>query len=187
MGMTYIDVITLIFGESEFTSADLAARIGSRRAPKLLNELKMRGFVARVARGRYRVLRPSERPDLREHEWNKTRSIILAGPEPKAWTGASAVELWTGMRYSLAPTVFLREFHVAIPEGRSTMWKNYLKSHGIPTGVKRKIGVSVKLIPTRNLRIEQLLGEPVISREETVKMIREHPSMYASAEDLLIS
>lgn len=187
MGTTYFDIITLIFGESEFTSAELAARIGTSRAPKLLNELKMRGYVTRLARGRYRVLKPSERPDIREHEWNKARRIILAGPEPKAWTDASAVELWTGMRYSLAPSVFLREFHVAIPEGRIIMWKNYLKSHGIPTGAKRKIGVSVKLIPSRGLKVEQLLGEPVISREETVKMIREHPSMYASAEDLLIS
>ncbi len=157
------------------------------RAPKLLSELKMRGYVTRVARGRYRVLKPSERPDLREKEWNKTRKTILAGPGPKAWTGASAVELWTGMRYSLAPSVYLREFHVAIPEGRSSMWKKYLKSHGVPIGGKRKIGVSVKLVPSKSLRIEHLLGEPVISREETVKIIREHPSMYASAEGLLIS
>lgn len=187
MGLTYYDVIALTFGESEFTSAELAAKIGTRRAPKLLNELKMRGYVTRVARGRYRVLKPSERPDLREHEWNKSRETILAGPEPKAWTGASAVELWTGMRYTLAPSVYLREFYVAIPEGRSSLWKKYLKSHGVPTGGKRKIGVNVKLIPTKNLRVEHISGEPVISREETLKIIREHPSMYASAEGLLIS
>ncbi|MBX8634336.1 MAG: hypothetical protein KHF84_07520 [Thermoplasmata archaeon] len=187
MSLTYYDIITLTFGESEFTSDELAARTGSTRAPKLLNELKMRGYVMRTARGRYRALKPSERPDLRENEWNRARKIILAGPEPKAWTGASAVELWTGMRYCLAPSVYLREFHIAIPEGRSSMWKNYLRSSGVPTGGKRKIGVIVKLYPSRNLRIEHLLGEPVISREETVRIIREHPSLYASAEGLLIS
>ena len=187
MGLTYYDIISLTFGESEFTSAELAARIGSRRAPKLLNELKMRGYVMRVERGRYQVLKPSERPDLREDEWNKTREIILAGPEPKAWTDGSAVELWTGRRYILAPSVYLREFHVAIPEDRSPLWKNYLKSHGVPTGGKKKIGASVKLVPSKSLRIEYLLGEPVISREETIRIIREHPSMYASAEGLLIS
>lgn len=187
MALTYYDVISLTFGEKEFTSRELALRTGNKRAAKLLNELKQRGYVARVGRGRYRVLKPAERPDLRDVEWDRVRTIILDGPEPKAWTGSTAVELWTGMKYTLAPSVFLREFHLAVPRNKLSTWKAYLKKHGVPYAGKRRIGAIVRLVPSSKFDVVYVNGEPVISRSETLRCIRNHRAIYASAEELLVS
>lgn len=69
MGLTYLDPIISRFGESEFTTEEPTFLTGNSRSAKLLSELKMKGFVKRMGRGKYRVLPLSERPDPRLIEW----------------------------------------------------------------------------------------------------------------------
>lgn len=186
MALTYSDVGAHIFGEREFDAAEFARRTGNPRAAKVLSELLIRGVVARKRRGRYRFLRPSERPDMRSSEWERMREILLGGPNPKTWDGPTAVEAWTGGRYRVSPTVYSTVFHVAVPEGAVPAWGDYLSSYGISLNARKRIGARVELREVPRVHAVVLNGEPVPPRADVVSLIRAHPGIYADAEALLI-
>jgi hypothetical protein len=186
MALTYTDVLNSLFGGRRFTAKEFARRSGNLRGAKLLSELKHRGVVERIDRGTYRCLGPSERPDLRSGEWARVREIVLAGPAPKAWAGATAVELWTGGRYRWAPSLYSRIFELAVPRGRMGMWTRYLANRGVSTTSGKRIGAHVRLVPTEKLAVASVEGEPVVRREEVERLIREHPGLYGNARELLL-
>jgi predicted transcriptional regulator of viral defense system len=186
MVLTYTDVVNSLFGDRAFSSGEFARRTGNPRAAKVLSELKHRGLVERLGRGSYRCLSPGDRPDLRGAEWTRVRNVVLSGPEPKAWAGETAVEHWTGGRYKLAPSLYSRIFILAIPYGREENWREYLSKHGVSTVARKRVGARVELIPRRGLKASRIGGEPVIPRSEVEKMIRDHPSLYGGAEELLL-
>jgi len=185
MALTYSDVGAHVFGEREFDTAEFARRTGNPRAAKILSELLIRGVVARKRRGRYRFLRPSERPD-RPSEWARMREIVLGGPDPKAWDGPTAVKAWTGGRYRVSPTVYSTIFHVAVPRGSVPAWEEYLSRYGVSLNGRKRIGARVELREVPRVRSVVLHGEPVPPRADVVAMIRAHPGIYADAEALLI-
>lgn len=184
--MTYLDVASLAFGESEFTADEFARRTGHPTPAKALSEMKRRGLLERLGRGRYRVLAPRERPDLRSIEWKRVREIVASAPFEKAWTGPTAVETWTEGRYRISPSAFSREFHVAVRKTELEDLTDYLKAHGVATEGRKHIGARVVVVPVERLeKIEVVDGEAVISRAETVKLIREHPALYEGAMEEL--
>lgn len=141
--------------------------------------------MARVGRGRYRCLRPTERPDNRASEWESVRRAVIECPLPKAWTGPTAVEVWTEGRYTVSPSVFAREFHVAIPRESLKGWEDYLSARGIPFKPRKRIGARVVLAPVAKLRSTTFRGEPVITRSDVRRLIRSRPATYANAEEAL--
>lgn len=187
MALTYNDVVSSLFGDKTFSSRELARRTGNPRAAKVLSELKHRGLVERVGRGNYRCLNPGDRPDLRGSEWARVRSVVLSGPEPKAWAGETAVEHWTGGRYKLAPSLYSRVYSLAIPSGREKRWREYLTKHGVSTTSRKRVGARVELIPRRGLKVSLVNGEPVIPRGEVEALITEHPALFGDAKELLLA
>lgn len=186
MSLTYLDVTSLAFGESAFTTDEFARRTGHPSPAKALSEMKRRGLVERVGRGRYRVLTPAERPDLRSAEWERVREAVAGAPLEKAWTGPTAVEAWTEGRYRISPSAFAREFHVAVPRPMLGALKEYLKARGVAVEGRKHIGARVVLVPVDRLENVAIVdGEPVISREETERLIREHPGLYEGAMEEL--
>jgi hypothetical protein len=186
MALSYTDALNHYFGSGSFSSSEFARRTGNPRAAKVLSELKHRGIVERLGRGRYRCLAPGERPDLREREWGRVRAIALRGPGPKAWTGETAVEAWTGGRYVVSPSTFLRVFDVAVPETRLAHWERYLAKHGVSTRTRKRVGARVNLHPVASLKAVKLHGEPVVPRSDIERLIDEHPALYGNAKELLI-
>lgn len=185
MPLTYLDVIDHLYGTSEFTVPDFSTRVGNPRGAKLLSDLKRRGFLARVGRGRYRRLDPTERPDLRRFEWNRVRRILLNGPSPKAWAGATAVELWTDGRYRVSPSAFVRVFTLAVPSTDIERWRKYLRSRRLAPDGRKRIGTRIELVPVTNLKVAFHQGEPVISRAAVLDLIRFHPGLFAHAARLI--
>lgn len=186
MSLTYADVGAHIFGEREFDAAEFARRTGNPRAAKVLSELLIRGAVTRKRRGRYRFLRPSERPDLRASEWERVRDIVLNGPDPKAWDGASAVEVWTNGGYHVSPSLYSRVYNLAVPEKDIPLWSRYLASHGVSSHPGKRVGARVELRGVPTVHSEIVAGEPVLPRSEVIALIRAHPGIFADAEALLI-
>ncbi len=186
MVLTYVDVLNSLFGGRRFTAREFARRSGNPRAAKVLSELKHRGFVERVGRGTYRCLNPSERPDLRAAEWSRVHDVVLSGPDPKAWAGETALELWTGGRYRLAPSLYARVFNLAVPRLRREDWVRYLSSHRVSTSPKKRVGARVELTTVDVLEPVSIDGEPVVARREVERLIREHPALYGNAEELLL-
>jgi predicted transcriptional regulator of viral defense system len=185
MATTYLDAIDHLYGTSEFTVRDFAIRVANPRAGKLLSDLKARGYVARVGRGRYRRLGPGERPDLRRFEWRRVREVLLNGPGVKAWAGSSAVELWTDGRYRTSPSVFVRLFTLAVPRASLGDWDRYLRAKGLSRKSKRRIGPRIELLPVENVKVTFHDGEPVIPRSAVLELIRAHPAIFANAEELV--
>lgn len=186
MGLTYDEAGTLVFGGAEFTTSEFNRRLGVNGGARVLSELKRRGLVSRTGRGRYRFLSPSERPDLRSLEWSRVRNIVLKGPSPKAWTGTTAVEVWTRGGYFVSPSAFTRVFSVAVPERNLRVWREYLRKKGLSIKPRKRIGARVDLVPVARLKYTEVAGEPVVPKNEVVAMIRERPSVFAGAEELLI-
>jgi hypothetical protein len=186
VALTYTDALHSLFGTKPFTAGEFSRRTGNPRAAKVLSELKQRGMVERLERGKYRCLRPDERPDLRLAEWNRVRSTVLAGPGPKAWTGATAVEVWTGGRYRLAPSLYARVFELAIPRTREAAWIRYLSNQRVSTSPGKRVGARVRLVPVPKLQSVSMGGEPVVPRHEVERLIREHPGLFATATEVLL-
>jgi hypothetical protein len=186
MALTYDEAGSLVFGDAEFTTSEFDRRLGVNGGAKVLSELKRRGVVRRMGRGRYRFLSPSERPDLRSVEWDRVRKIILGGPNPKAWTGATAVEVWTRGDYLVSPSAFARVFSLAIPKESLSVWEAYLLKNGLSASPRKRIGARVNLVPVKRLKVSEVGGEPVIPRDEVVALIRDRPSVFAEAEELLV-
>lgn len=185
MALTYEDIGTRYFGDREFSSREFGRRVNTPRAAKTLSELKRRGVVARTGRGRYRFLGPAERPDLRSAEWARARAIILSAPFAKAWTGPTAVEIWTRDRYHVSASPYLKVFHVAILPGDRLGWERFLRKSGVATEIRKRVGAVVRLWPMVGLNPETVRGEAVISREATEELIRAEPSTYAGADELI--
>ncbi len=186
MSLTYADIGSHLFGERIFRTSDFARLTGNPRAAKVLSELVIRGVVTRTGRGCYRFLRPAERPDLRASEWGRVRSIVLNGPEPKAWDGATAVEIWTRGAYRTSPSLYSRSFHVLVPAAKVNLWKNYLGKHHVATHSRKRIGARVDIRGTRHFRRVVLDGEPVIPRDHVVSLVRSKPGVFADAEGMIV-
>lgn len=187
MPISYLDAVSLSFGSRPFTLKEFEAKTGSHRAARLLSEMKTRGHVERVGRGLYRVLPPDERPDLRGAEWERVNRLLLDSNLPMAWTGADAVRVWTGGRYTVSPSVFLHEFHIKIPASHSKSWRAYLRAHRVSSDPRRKIGSKVVLYTAPSIHPVIHRGEPVLSRSATLTMIREHRGLYADSKRLVES
>ncbi len=183
--LTYLEAAAATFGTRPFSVSEFAARVGNRRPERLLHDLKTRGAVERLERGKYRVLPIDERPDLRGPEASRVRRLLLGSGLPMAWTSSDAVNLWTGGRYSVSPSAFLREFHVEIPRGSLARWKRYLHANRISSDPRRSIGAKVVLSPVESFRHAWHRGEPVIPRKETLALIKSHRGLYAEADRLL--
>ncbi len=184
--LNYSDALHSLFGSKPFTSGEFARRANAPRAAKILSDLKRRGFVERLDRGRYRCLAPEERPDLRGAEWNRVRGAVLAGPDPKAWTGKTAVELWTNGRYRVAPSPFYRVFEVAVPTANLATWRKYLADRNVMTNVGKRVGARVELVPVERVDTVSVSGEPVIPRVAVERLIERHPGLFANAKELLL-
>ncbi len=185
MPSSYADIASLAFGSRPFTVKEFTSRIGTRRAGRILSEMKTRGLVERIGRGRYRVLSPSERPDLRGIEWNRINRLLLESTLPMAWTDADAVRVWTGGRYTVSPSAYLREFHIEVPERALGKWRDYLRAHRIGTDPRRKIGSKVVISTSHRFRMSRHRGEPVIPREAVLAKIRAHRGLFADADRLI--
>ncbi len=185
MGIDYYEAASLAFGERPFLVREFRSLTASPRAGKTLSELKSRGLVERLGRGRYRLLSPPERPDRRGAEWDRARSLLLGSGLPMAWTGPSAVEFWTRHRYFLSPSAFLREWHIEIPKESTRAWRTFLRNHRLSTSPRTRLGNRVVLHPVRRLHLETLHGEPVVPRAVVLKDIRSHPAIYAGAGRLM--
>jgi hypothetical protein len=186
MSLTYDEAGSLVFGDADFSTSEFDRRLGVTGGSKILSGLKRRGVVARTGRGRYRFLSPSERPDLRTLEWERVRGILLDGPNPKAWAGPTAVEIWTRGAYVVSPSAFSREFSIAVPEKSIRLWTAYLAKRGLSDKPRKRIGARVRLVPVTKVTSTEVAGEPVIPKREVVRLIRDRPSVYAGAEELLI-
>ncbi|MCL4447383.1 MAG: type IV toxin-antitoxin system AbiEi family antitoxin domain-containing protein [Thermoplasmatales archaeon] len=183
--MTYFDVLKMEFGRRKFSVSDVARITGNDRPRKLLSELKMSGKIRRVGRGIYLIPRPIKKFGSRSAEWERVRDAIFKAPFEKAWAGSTAVEIWTDGAYVTMPNSYLLVYDLLVRNADIGKWKEYLKKHSISYVGNKRVGCYVSLEGTDEIRSVMINGEPVILKDDVVKLIREHPGVYAEAEDLI--
>lgn len=183
--MTYSDVLSLHFRDSEFTAEDVRILLRLDRSAKLLSDLKFKGIVERTGRGKYRLLSPSERVDNRSHEWTRIERIVRSSPYEYAFTWSSAVEKWTNGAYIIGPNPYYRPYYIEVNVKDLGKWNEYLIEHSVPSVGNRKIGAVVNLIPRKHVSYTLLNGDKVISKKKTIELIREHRGLFAEADDLI--
>ena len=185
MGLTYFDVLKMEFGRREFSVSDIARITGNDRPRKLLSEMKMSGKIRRTGRGTYVIPRPIRKVDSRSMEWKRVRDVIFEAPFDKAWTDSTAVEVWTDGAYVTMPNSYLLVYDLLVKNTDVERWKEYLRRHSVSYAGKKRVGCYVTLKGTDEVCSVMINGEPVIPKEDLVKLIREHPGLYAEAEDLI--
>jgi hypothetical protein len=186
MSIDYYEAASLLFGEEPFSTGEFKSRTASPRAAKTLSELKSRGLAERLGRGRYRLLSPSSRPDRRAKEWDRAKDLLLGSGLPMAWSGPSAVEIWTRGRYYVSPSFFVRMWHIDVPKESVRTWLGFLRDHHLSTDSRRRLGNKVVLHPVSRLRKVILHGEPVVPRGVVLNLIRSHRAIYANADRLVV-
>ena len=184
MSYLYKDFIKDRFGYEEFTVEEFEFETDNERAGKLLSELKLRGVLEHVGRGKYRLKRTSNRNKLL-NEINHDKKIILNAPFPIAFTGNTAVEIWTGGRYIISPNPFMKVFYVEVRKDDINRFKAYLKNNHISYIINKRVGVYTVLKPVKNIEIEFKDKNPVIPKEKVLNLIREHPALYGEANKLI--
>lgn len=185
MGLTYYDVLSFHFRNSEFTAEDVRILLRNERSAKLLSDLKFKGLVERTGRGRYRVLSPSERVNNRSHEWKRVERVVSSSPYAFAWAWSSAVEKWTDGAYIVSPNPYYRDYYIEVNDKETAKWNEYLKSHSVSSIGNRRIGAVVNLIPREHVSYVLLNGDKVISKKRTIELIREHRGIFAEADELI--
>ena len=185
MGLTYTDVLSLHFGNSEFTTNDVRILLRNERSAKLLSDLKFKGTIERTGRGKYRILLPSERLDNRTYEWKRVERIVNMSPFPFAWAWSSAVERWTDGRYIVGPNPYFRIFYIEIIKTDLDGWRSYLKGHSVSVEAKKRVGATVELIPRTELEYVFLNGEKIVPKGKILETIKDHPGIFAKADDLI--
>jgi hypothetical protein len=185
MGMTYTDVLSLHFGNSEFTTEDVRVLLRNDRSAKLLSDLKFKGVIERTGKGRYRFLAPSKRTDIRNYEWKRVERIVNSSPLPFAWAWSSAVEKWTNERYVVSPNPYFKAYYIEVKREDVVKWKEYLDAHSVSTIGNRRIGAVVRMIPKDRVNFVIFNGEKVISKDITVSLIRKHRGIFARADEII--
>lgn len=151
MGLTYLDAACLLFRRSVFTAGDFSRATGNPRGAKVLSEMKSRGLVERVGRGRYRCLGPEERIDRRRGDSRRLRHLLVSAPFEKAWTGPSSLETAAAAGLQAPATSFAPEYHLAVLKKDLRRWRAYLRHHRVALAARKHIGPRVFLRPVPSI------------------------------------
>jgi hypothetical protein len=155
-----------------------------------LSELKLKGFVERVGRGRYRAVAPDAWAERKAEGAADVERALEASSWPFAFTASSAVHAWTGGRYSAGSTAAYRPVEIAVRASDVPAWRRYLSTRGV--GFRKaderrtSAGAEVVLHRRKKLEVAHVDGMPVETREWVVAYIRRHPSIFGPAEELVV-
>ena len=174
----------------EFTAREFASTFASPDPNKVLHDLFRKGLLARVSRGRYRVVPQQEYVRARLNI-SATYDRIRTAGLPHAFTGVDAVYIWTKGGYNLDRFFGFYPVHVKVRTLDLPKWKNLLISSGqrvIVDGEQLRetlFGVFYVLRPLRNFsRVEsdEFSVEPLI---DTVRFCQENLYAYEPALEML--
>lgn len=150
----------------------------------LLNELRTKGFIVRVDRGRFRVAREPNNLALA-----RTRAAIrlrraLEGPWRIGLDGPDAVHVWTRGRYTVHAEH--HALHIAVAAEDEEAYRTHLKEVGLAIGEgHRTPHVVLRVVPKPCFTVVD--GTPVLDRETVLRLIHENPIAYDGADEWLVT
>lgn len=166
------------YGSREpFTQAALNWITGMSMKKKIFSVLKRAGWIQKKDWNNYICVRPDEAiAGLLEF---KVQEIMKEATRPYAFTGLSAIEIWSDYVYvqrsrERSP-YFIEVLREDIP-----YWKRFFQQHSIPVYVEKgtTIGEFIIIIPKNNIESVQKGNISVVQLNRAMTMAKEN-EMYA--------
>ena len=163
--------------QEEFGHADLDWIVGQSMKKKIFSLLVNNGWIKKVSHNSYKCVAPEV--ILKGLLEFKVPKIIKEAKKPYAFTGLSAVEIWSDYSYMQRG----REkspYYIKILKGDLRYWQSFFHHYRIPNYVKAgsTIGEFIILIPVEKLSSAEKDGIYVETLEETAKIAKAN-SFYA--------
>lgn len=168
------------YGSREpFTQTALDWITGTSMKKKIFSVLMHAGWIQKKDRSSYICTNPVKAiQGLLEF---KVPTIIKEAIKPYAFTGLSAVEIWSDYVY-VQRGIEKSPYFIEVMRKDIPYWKNFFHQHSIPVYVKKgtTIGEFVIIIPKEKFRPVTKEAISVIPLKEALKMAQEN-EMYAYA------
>jgi hypothetical protein len=151
-----------------FGQSDLEWIVGESMRKKIFALLLRSGWIRKASRGTYICAKPDDIINgLLEF---KAPEIIKSAERPYAFTGLSAVEIWSDYSY-VQRGVEKSPYFIKVLGADLRHWKDFFNGRNIPVYVNSgsTIGEYVILIPVEKLCYTEKNGFKVDSLKETVK------------------
>lgn len=161
----------------EFTQSDLDWIVGQSMKKKIFSLLVNNGWIVKATSKTYKCVNPEM--IFRGLLEFKVPQIIKEADKPYAFTGLSAVEIWSDYSYVQRG----REkspYYIKILRKDLKYWKNFFNRYKVPNyvGVGSTIGEFVILMPVDKLNYAEKDEVRVDTLQETWKMVKAN-SFYA--------
>jgi hypothetical protein len=165
--------------DEEFDSSDLDWIVSESMKKKIFALLVAGGWLVKIKRNLYRCRPPQDIiHSLMEF---KIPRLIRESERPYAFTGSSAVEIWSDYCY-VQRSMEKSPYFIKVLKSDLEYWKKFFHKTRIPTYVNdgKIIGEYVVLIPVEKIDQVQAHGISVEPRSVTMKYAKAN-SMYAYA------
>jgi len=169
--------------EQEFGQSDLDWIVSESMKKKIFSLLVRAGWIVKTSRDRYRCRSPAE---VFKHLLEfRVPQVIREAKRPYAFTGLSAVEIWSD--YSYVQRSFERSpYFIKVLKKDLDYWKNFFSKKRIPSYTKKgtTIGEYVILIAVSKLDYKEISSFKVEPLPVTIKYAKENP-MYKYAYEYM--
>ncbi|MEE8168639.1 MAG: hypothetical protein V3T58_07195 [Candidatus Hydrothermarchaeales archaeon] len=179
------------FGEEEFAIDEFKAVFPSPQPAKIIHDLIGSGYLARVKRGRYRVVPPDDFLTRIVDEGFSKMEIISKAERRFVYTGSDAVSLWTDGYYWTGFTKGFRPIYIKVLDRDLDYWRVFFRENNAECvletdlGKRTLFGVMFVLHVVPSFEVEFKEDAPLIPLEEVVEFCRERELTYRPALEYL--
>ncbi|MFH1249352.1 MAG: hypothetical protein V1660_04335 [archaeon] len=154
-----------------FSQRELEWIVGQSMRKKIFSLLLMSGWIRKISREKYVCIAPNE-IFKRMLEFKVSR-IIKDAKKEYAFTGLSAVEIWSDYSY-VQRGIEKSPYFIKVLRKDLNYWKNFFNKQRIPVYIKEgsTIGEYAILIPVEKIESVEKGGLKVESLKETIKLAR---------------
>ncbi len=169
----------------EFTQSELEWMVSASMKKKIFSLLLRTGWIRKNPNGTYTCTSPSDA--IRSLLEFRVPKIMRSAKKPYAFTGLSAVEIWSDFSY-VQRGIEKSPYFIKVLRKDLKYWKGFFNRNRIPNYVGKgsSIGEFVILIPASSLTYEEKGGFKVDSFKETISYAKENDA-YAYASDYMES
>lgn len=166
------------YGTKEtFTQAAIAWAVRESMRKKIFSVLVKAGWLTRVARGSYRCVRP-EIIIKRLLEF-KVPAIMRQAIKPYAFTGLSAIEVWSDYSY-VQRSIEQSPYFIQVLKKDIPYWKQFFACYHVPVYIREgsTIGEYVILMPVSTIAAVEKDGFNVLPLQEAAHIAKSN-DIYA--------
>ncbi len=159
-------------GSSEsFTQNELDWIVGQSMRKKIFSLLLKSGWIKKVSRDEYVCVAPNE--IFKSMLEFKVPSVIKEAKKEYAFTGLSAIEVWSDYSY-VQRGIEKSPYFIKILRKDLNYWKNFFNKQRIPVYMKEgsTIGEYIILIPVDKIESVEKDGFKVESLKETIRLAK---------------